>query len=102
LGATSLATSVEIRKRQLDVAAGTLEVAPNDLILWNGWVEIVGIKGSGAMIAQVAERARRVTGPIAGSGRCHLLFAMNLVTFVGSRIGSIVRPGGQTRTVSEL
>jgi len=68
LGAASLAASVEVRKKLLDVAAGMLEVAPEDLVLRNGRVEIVGIKGSGATIAQVAERAQRVTGPISGSG----------------------------------
>jgi CO/xanthine dehydrogenase Mo-binding subunit len=68
LGAASLAASVEVRKKLLDVAAGMLEVAPDDLVLQNGRVEIVGIKGSGATIAQVAERAQRVTGPISGSG----------------------------------
>ncbi len=68
LGAASLAASVEVRRKLLDVAAGMLEVAPDDLVLRDGRVEIVGIKGSGATIAQVAERAQQVTGPISGSG----------------------------------
>jgi CO/xanthine dehydrogenase Mo-binding subunit len=68
LGAASLAASVEVRRKLLDVAAGMLEVGPDDLVLRDGRVEIVGIRGSGATIAQVAERAQRVTGPISGSG----------------------------------
>lgn len=68
LGAASLAASVEVRKKLLDVASTMLEVAPDDLVLRNGRVEIVGIKGSGATIAQVAERAQQMTGPISGSG----------------------------------
>lgn len=68
LGAASLAASVEVRKKLLRVAADMLEAAPDDLVLQDGRVEIVGIKRSGATIAQVAERAQRVTGPISGSG----------------------------------
>jgi CO/xanthine dehydrogenase Mo-binding subunit len=68
LGAASLAASVEVRKKLLNVAADMLEAAPDDLVLQNGRIEIVGIKGSGATIAEVAERAQRVTGPISGSG----------------------------------
>ncbi len=68
LGAASLAASVEVRKKLLDVAAGMLEVAPDDLVLRDGRVEIVGIKGSGTTISQVTERAQQVTGPISGSG----------------------------------
>jgi CO/xanthine dehydrogenase Mo-binding subunit len=52
----------------LEVASEMLEAAPDDLVLTNGRVEIVGIKGSGATIAAVAERAQRVVGPISGSG----------------------------------
>jgi len=68
LGAASLAASIEARKKLLDVAADMLEAAPDDLVLRNGRIEIVGIRGSGATISQVAERAQRVTGPISGSG----------------------------------
>jgi CO/xanthine dehydrogenase Mo-binding subunit len=68
LGAASLAASVEVRKKLLLVASDMLEAAPDDLVLVDGRVEIVGIKGSGVTIAQVAERAQRVTGPISGSG----------------------------------
>jgi len=68
LGAASLAASVEVRRKLLDVASEMLEAAPRDLVLENGRVEIVGIKGSGATIVQVMERALRTVGPIAGSG----------------------------------
>jgi CO/xanthine dehydrogenase Mo-binding subunit len=68
LGAASIAACAEVRRKLLMVASDMLEAAPDDLVLANGRVEIVGVKGSGATIAQVAERAQRVTGPISGSG----------------------------------
>jgi len=68
LGAASMAACVEVRRKLLEVASEMLEAAPDDLVLANGRVEIVGIKGSGATIAEVAERAQRVVGPISGSG----------------------------------
>ncbi len=45
-----------------------LEADPQDLVLRNGRVEIVGAEGSGATIAAVAQRAQALTGPISGSG----------------------------------
>jgi len=68
LGAASMAACVEVRRKLLEVASEMLEAAPDDLVLANGRVEIVGIRGSGATIAEVAERAQRVVGPISGSG----------------------------------
>ena len=68
LGAASLAASVEVRRKLLDVAAEMLEASPRDLVLENGRVEIVGVKGSGTTIVKVMERAFRTVGPIAGSG----------------------------------
>jgi CO/xanthine dehydrogenase Mo-binding subunit len=68
LGAASMAASVEVRRKLLDVAADMLEAAPRDLTLREGRVEIAGVKGSGTTIAKVAERAMRVVGPISGSG----------------------------------
>lgn len=68
LGAASVSACVEVRRKLLAVASDMLEVAPEDLVLENGRVEIVGIKGSGATIAAVAERAQRMVGPISGSG----------------------------------
>jgi CO/xanthine dehydrogenase Mo-binding subunit len=59
---------VEVRRKLLEVASEMLEVAPDDLVLADGRVEIIGIKGSGATIVEVAERAQRVVGPISGSG----------------------------------
>ena len=47
---------------------GDAGVAPDDLVLADGRVEIIGIKGSGATIAEVAQRAQRVVGPMSGSG----------------------------------
>ncbi|MEH2545423.1 CO/xanthine dehydrogenase Mo-binding subunit [Bradyrhizobium sp. AZCC 2262] len=68
LGAASMAACVEVRRKLLEVASEMLEVAPGDLVLADGRVEIIGIKGSGATIVEVAERAQRVVGPISGSG----------------------------------
>ncbi len=68
LGAASLAASLEVRRKLLDVASDMLEVSSRDLVLENGRVEIAGIRGSGATIVQVMERALRTVGPIAGSG----------------------------------
>ena len=66
--AASMAACVEVRRKLLEVASEMLEVAPDDLVLADGRVEIIGIKGSGATIVEVAERAQRVVGPISGSG----------------------------------
>ncbi|MGF6408695.1 xanthine dehydrogenase family protein molybdopterin-binding subunit [Paraburkholderia tuberum] len=68
LGAASLAASVEVRKKLLDVASEMLEVAVDDLILRDDRVEIVGAKGSGIAISKVVERAHKTVGPLAGSG----------------------------------
>jgi CO/xanthine dehydrogenase Mo-binding subunit len=68
LGAASMAACADVRRKLLKIASDMLEAAPEDLVLANGRVEIVGIKGSGATIAAVAERAQRLVGPISGSG----------------------------------
>jgi CO/xanthine dehydrogenase Mo-binding subunit len=68
LGAASLAACGEVRKKLLDVAADMLETAPDDLVLRNGRVEIIGAEGSGTTIAAVAQRAQAIVGPISGSG----------------------------------
>jgi CO/xanthine dehydrogenase Mo-binding subunit len=68
LGAASTAACVEVRRKLLQVASDMLETAPDDLVLANRRVEIVGIQGSGVTIAEVAARAQSVTGPISGSG----------------------------------
>jgi CO/xanthine dehydrogenase Mo-binding subunit len=68
LGAASQAASVEVRKKLLHLASDMLETAPEDLVLADGRVEIVGIKGSGTTIAKVAEHAQWKTGPISGAG----------------------------------
>jgi CO/xanthine dehydrogenase Mo-binding subunit len=68
LGAASLAAAVEVRKKLLHVASDMLEASAEDLVLENGRVEILGVKGSGTTIERVAERAQRATGPISGSG----------------------------------
>jgi CO/xanthine dehydrogenase Mo-binding subunit len=68
LGAASLAACGEVRRKLLDVAAEMLEAAPEDLVLRNGRVEIIGAEGSGTTIAAVAQRAQAKVGPISGSG----------------------------------
>lgn len=68
LGAASLAACDEVRQKLLTAAADMLEAAPEDLVLKNSRVEVVGIEGSGTTIAQVAERTQRLIGPISGSG----------------------------------
>jgi CO/xanthine dehydrogenase Mo-binding subunit len=68
LGAASLAACGEVRKKLLDVAAQMLEADPEDLILRNSRVEIVGAEGSGMTIAAVAQRAQATVGPISGNG----------------------------------
>ena len=68
LGAASLAACGEVRKKLLDVATDMLEAAPDDLVLRNGRVEIVGAEGSGTSVAAVAQRAQAIVGPISGSG----------------------------------
>ena len=68
LGAASLAACGEVRKKLLDVAADVLEAGPQDLVLRNGRIEIVGAEGSGTTIAAVAQRAQAIVGPISGSG----------------------------------
>ena len=68
LGAASLAACGEVREKLLGVAAQILEADPDDLVLRNGRVEIVGAEGSGTTIAAVAQRAQALAGPISGSG----------------------------------
>jgi CO/xanthine dehydrogenase Mo-binding subunit len=63
-----LAACNEVREKLLTAAADMLEAAPEDLVLKNGRVEVVGIEGSGTTIAQVAQHRQRLIGPITGSG----------------------------------
>ncbi len=68
LGAASLAASYEVKRKVLDVASDMLEASPNDLVLREGRVEIIGAKGSGTTLAKVVERAHTLVGPLAGNG----------------------------------
>lgn len=68
IGAASLAASYEVKKKVLDIAAEMLEASPQDLVLREGRVEILGAMGSGTTIAKVVERAHALVGPIAGNG----------------------------------
>lgn len=68
LGAASLAAATEVRTKLLKVAGDMLEASPEDLVMADGRVEIVGAKGSGVTIAAVASRAQALFGPVAGTG----------------------------------
>ncbi|PMS35244.1 CO/xanthine dehydrogenase Mo-binding subunit [Trinickia symbiotica] len=68
LGAASLAASVEVRKKLLDIASEMLEVGADDLVLRNGRVEIVGANGSGVTLSKLVEHAHKTVGPLAGTG----------------------------------
>jgi len=68
LGAASLAASHDVRTKLLDIAAEMLEVSPEDLVLRDGRVEIVGAIGSGTTISKVVQRAHALVGPLAGNG----------------------------------
>ncbi len=68
LGAASTAACDDARRKLLEVAADLLETAPEDLVLEDGHVGIVGVPDQRISIAQVAAHAQLVTGPISGSG----------------------------------
>ena len=68
LGAASRAAAIEVRDKLLKVAAEMLQTPPEKLVLREGRVEIAGVKGSGAAIAEVAQRAQALLGPLAGAG----------------------------------
>ena len=71
LGAASMAACAEVRRKLLEVASEMLEAAPDDLVLANGRVEIVGAKGSGTTIAAVAAARADADGPDLGQRRLH-------------------------------
>jgi len=68
LGAAASVACDEVRRKILEVASEMLQTSPEHLVLQNGRVEIVGRKGAGTTIANVAEHAQLVHGPISGSG----------------------------------
>ncbi|WP_022728856.1 xanthine dehydrogenase family protein molybdopterin-binding subunit [Fodinicurvata sediminis] len=68
LGVASHQACAEVRRKLLDIAADMVEAAPEDLILKGGQVYIQGVPEARVSIAQVAQRAQAVTGPISGSG----------------------------------
>ena len=68
LGAASLAASLDVRKKLLDVASEMMQTAPDRLVVGGGRIEIAGLEGSGTTIAKVAERAQQLFGPTSGTG----------------------------------
>ncbi|CAN7209050.1 xanthine dehydrogenase family protein molybdopterin-binding subunit [Bradyrhizobium sp. LjRoot220] len=68
LGAASLSAAQEVRTKLLKVASDMIEAAPEDLVMRQGRIEIVGAPGSGRTVAEVATRAQAQIGPISGTG----------------------------------
>lgn len=68
LGAASLAASLDVKRKVLDIASEMLEASPEDLVMERGRVEIVGVEGSGVTVADVVKRAHALVGPLAGNG----------------------------------
>jgi len=68
LGVASTLACAEVKKKLLDLAADMLEASPEDLVLENGCISIAGVPSPRLTIAQVAEHAQAVTGPISGNG----------------------------------
>jgi len=68
IGAAARAAAIEVRGKLLKTAAEMLQTPVEKLVLGQGRIEIAGVKGSGATIAQVAQRAQEVQGPLAGAG----------------------------------
>ena len=68
LGAAARAAAREVREKLLKVAAEMLQTPAERLALGEGRIEIAGVKGSGATIAEVASRAQALLGPLGGAG----------------------------------
>ena len=63
LGAASRAAAIEVRGKLLKVAGEMLQTPAEKLVLREGRVEIAGVRGSGATVAEVAQRAQALQGP---------------------------------------
>jgi CO/xanthine dehydrogenase Mo-binding subunit len=68
IGAAARAAAVEVRGKLLKTAAEMLQTPPEKLVLSEGRIEIAGVRGSGATIADVAQRAQAAQGPLGGAG----------------------------------
>ncbi len=68
LGVAGAAACAEVRSKLLKIVGDMLEAAVEDLELGDGHVSVVGVPGMRVSIADVAQRAQAVTGPISGSG----------------------------------
>lgn len=68
LGAAASIACDEVRDKILKAAGAMLQTSPEHLVLHNGRVKIAGMDGSGTTIANVAEQALSLNGPISGSG----------------------------------
>ncbi|TCM51088.1 CO/xanthine dehydrogenase Mo-binding subunit [Rhizobium sp. PP-F2F-G48] len=68
LGSAASVACDEVRRKLLEVAGELLQANPEDLLLQNGRVEVIGRTGAGTSISSVAERAQSLGGPISGSG----------------------------------
>jgi CO/xanthine dehydrogenase Mo-binding subunit len=68
IGAAARAAAIEVRGKLLGVAAEMLQTPAERLVVRDGRIEIVGVKGSGATIAAIAQRAQALLGPLDGAG----------------------------------
>ncbi|MFC3226120.1 xanthine dehydrogenase family protein molybdopterin-binding subunit [Marinibaculum pumilum] len=68
LGVAGEAACAEVRAKILKHAGEMLEAAEADLELADGHVAVVGVPGMRVSIAEVAQRAQGIGGPISGSG----------------------------------
>jgi CO/xanthine dehydrogenase Mo-binding subunit len=68
IGAASVGASAEVKEKLLRAAGELLQTAPQDLVLRDGRVEMIGRPGSGVPIPTVVAHAQATTGPISGTG----------------------------------
>jgi CO/xanthine dehydrogenase Mo-binding subunit len=68
LGAAAVAACTEIRQKLLALAARLLQVPASELVLSKGRIERVGHPGTGMTLANLAQEAMQITGPISGNG----------------------------------
>lgn len=68
LGAAAKMAAEAVRSHILEIASEMLQTPRAALVLGGGRVEIEGRPGSGMSIAEVAQRAEQLHGPVSGSG----------------------------------
>ena len=68
IGAAARAAAIDVRGKLLAVASQMLQTPPDKLTMREGRIEIAGVKGSGTTVANVAQRAQELIGPLSGVG----------------------------------